>query len=86
MALTTEYPMTRLPYPTNNGTENTEDECFVEEHPAHLPGLCTDGEQDTNLLHPLVDRHHHHIEDARSSDQERDAADRKDERGHRAQG
>ena len=65
--------------PTHPCPDDTEDECFVQEHPAHLPFFCSDRQQDTDLLHPFVDGHHHDIEDADCSDDKGYTADCKDE-------
>src|SRR5208337_2936113 len=81
----------RVPYsytadPADTGTQEPEDECFIEEHPAHLPAFRTDRDQDTDLLYPFAHGHHHHVEDTHGCNEEGDRTDRHDERGHGAQG
>jgi len=50
------------------GPDDLQDEGFIQEHSPHFPYLYTHGEVDTNLSHPLVDRHHHPVKDTDSRD------------------
>src|SRR5208337_4777791 len=64
--------------PSNQASNYTDDSSLVDEHAHHLFFLGADAAHDSDLLDPLVHRHHHDIEDGDPGNDHRDAADGRD--------